>query len=118
MQIFVELIVALIDIINKNQVVGVLVIVLAAMAYWIEKRTVPMMSFQNKLEQLDQMHADLERVDVTLNKLYVLEERQIGMQEELFKRLDNHTAALANLSQDVKLISYEVNWRRLDSPEH
>lgn len=115
MQQFLELIMGLFDVVNKSPVVGFMLIAIVAMAWFIEKRTVPMMFFQNKLEQIDQMHTDIEKVEAALGKVYEVQERQIVMHEQMFRRLDEHTTALNNLSQDIKLISYEVNGRRIES---
>ncbi len=115
MQQLPDLVAGLLDVMNKNPVIGFMLIAIVAMAWFIEKRTVPMIFFQNKLEQIDQMHADIEKVEVALGKVYEVQERQIVMHEQMFRRLDEHTTALNNLSQDIKLISYEVNGRRIDS---
>ncbi|MBI5877637.1 MAG: hypothetical protein HZB53_08310 [Chloroflexi bacterium] len=107
----------ILEIITQYGVVGLLVLAVVALVFWIEKRTVPRMAYETKAEEVEQIRTEMNQIfGPGLEKLTALEQRQVLMHEELFKKMDAHSVALASLVQDVRLISYEINHRRIDSP--
>jgi len=71
--------------------------------------------YDAKVREADNARAEFGELLPAIEKIADLSERQWQAQQVMFKKLDDQETKLDALAQDVKLISYEVNHRRLNS---
>ena len=104
-------------IVETGGIIGVLGAIISTLLWYIDKRTVPKLAYDQQSSDLQQIRADMSKlIGPALDRLATLQEKQLTAQEEMWRRLESHSEALASLSQDVKLISHELSMRRIEQP--
>lgn len=105
------------EIVKQGGIIGLLGAIITTLLWYIDKRTVPRLAYDQQSSDLQQVRADMSKlVGPALDRLATLQEKQLAAQEEMWRRLESHSEALSTLSQDIKLISHELNMRRIEKP--
>jgi len=109
---------AILEIINKFGSPGLLALALVVIVRFMTTRMVPREMYDEARGDMDDVRTEMrELVGPALDNLTDLQKRQLTMQEEMWRHIENQSNALQEMSKDIRVISHEMTMRRLHVPK-